>query len=325
MAAVGQAGWVEAFASPRLGHNERLERIGAEVKWYRFEKLLRRLQPEAAGRPPFDPLLMFKALLLAQLYDLSDAGLEEALNDRVSFRRFVGLSLDQEAPDHTTLCRFRNRLVGAGLAQRLFDEFNRQLDLRGVILRQGTMVDATLVQAQTRPPRGEDFETASDPDARFARKAGEAGSSYGYKAHVGVDSGTRLVRTAELTPANVNETVVADRLICWDERAVYADKAYAKQARRQALKAARIKDRIMHKSWGGGPAVTPWQRRHNRLISPIRAEVETVFAVLKRRLGYRTVRYVGLIKNAAHLLVLLLAYNMRRAADLLAGPRAESV
>ena len=311
-----QLGLAEAFASTKLGRNERLERVAAEVKWYRFEKLLQKLEPEAAGRPPFDPLLMFKALLLQQWYALSDAQLEEALNDRVSFRRFVGLGLEADAPDHTTLCRFRNRLVEAKLIERLFAEFDRQIEGRGFVLKQGTMVDATLVEAACgRPPRGADAE-ATDPDARFAKKEGRSGSSYGYKAHVGVDQGTRLIRSAILTPANVNETVVADALIRGDERAVYADKAYAKQARRDWLKAAGIKDRIMHKSWGGGPAVGYWQQRRNTLIAVIRASVETVFAVLKRRMAYYRVRYIGLAKNAAHLLLLALAYNMRRASAL---------
>lgn len=317
MANKGSMGFVEAFASQRLGRNDRLDRIGAEVKWYRFEKLLRKLAPEGAGRPPYAPLTMFKALLLAQLYALSDAELEEALNDRVSFRRFVGLNLDDEAPDHTTICRFRNRLIAACLIERLFAEFDRQLEGRGLILKQGTMMDATLIEAaRRRPPRGTEEEDALDPDARFAKKAGKPGAAYGYKAHVGVDRGTRLIRAAVLTPANVNETMVADRLIRFDERAVYADKAYAKEARRERLKASGIKDRIMHKSWGGGPKLTPWQRRRNALIARRRAEVETIFAVFKRRMRYRAVRYVGLIKNAAHLLLLAIAYNMRRAVDL---------
>ena len=311
-----QRSFVEAFASTKLGRNDRLERVAVQVKWYRFEKLLQKLEPDAAGRPPFDPLVMFKALLLQQWYVLSDAQLEEVLNDRVSFRRFLGLSLEADAPDHTTLCRFRNRLVAAGLAERLFAEFDRQIEGRGLVLKQGTMVDATLVEAaRRRPPRGEE-DQALDADARFAKREGEKGSSYGYKGHIGVDQGTRLIRSAVLTPANVNETTVADALIRFDEQAVYGDKAYAKRERRERLRAAGIKDRIMHKSWGGGPALTHWQKRRNALIAPIRASVETVFAVLKRRMAFARVRYVGLIKNAAHFLLLALAYNMRRAAAL---------
>jgi IS5 family transposase len=310
------ASFVEAFASTKLGRNDRLERVATQVKWYRFEKILRKLEPDGPGRPPIDPLMMFKALLLQQWYALSDAELEEALNDRVSFRRFVNLSLEADAPDATTLCRFRNRLVEQKLAERLFAEFDRQLEAGGLVLKQGTMVDATLVEAaRTRPAPGKEGD-ALDPDARFAKREGKSGASYGYKGHLGVDQGTRLIRSAVLTPANVNETTVADELIRFDERSVYADKAYAKQARRAQLRACGIKDRIMHKSWGGGPPLTYWQKRRNALISPIRASVETVFAVLKCRMSYARARYVGLAKNAAHFLLLALAYNMRRAAAL---------
>lgn len=309
-----QGSFVEAFASRKLGRNERLERVAAEVKWYRFEKLLRKLEPEGAGRPPFEPLLMFKALLLQQWYALSDAQLEESLNDRVSFRRFLGLGLDADAPDHTTLCRFRNRLVETGLIERLFAEFDRQIADRGLALKQGTMIDATLIEAACgRPPLG---KIAQDLDAAFAKKQGKPGATLGYKAHIGVDQGTRLIRSALLTAANVNETEVADSLIRGDERAVYADKAYDTKARRAWLKAAGIKDCIMHRPNKHHPVLPARLARRNALIAPIRASVETVFAVLKRRMQFVRARYIGLKKNAAHLLMLAIAYNMRRVAGL---------
>ena len=312
-----QLSLVDALMSRKVGRNERLDRIAAAVKWYRFEKLLRRAKAaDGPGRPPWDGLLMLKALLLQQWYGLSDLETEEALNDRVSFRRFCGLSFEDAAPDHTTICRFRNWLAAAGLAEKIFAEFDRQLEAAGLVLKRGTMVDATLVEAaRTRPPKGGE-EEAGDPDAAFAKREGKPHAAYGYKAHVGVDEGTLLIRAARLTPANVNETTVADELIRFDECAVYADKAYATHARRALLKSCGIKDRIMHKTWGGGPIVTRWQHRHNDLIAVVRGRVETVFATLKRRMAYRQVRYVGLAKNAAHFLILALAYNMRRAAAL---------
>ena len=309
-----QLGFLGAFAAANLGRNDRLDRIADVLKGYRFEKLLKKLEPEGPGRPPFDAMMMFKALLLAQFYNLSDAGLEEALNDRVSFRRFVGLGLDMITPDHTTFCRFRTRLSEAGLLARLFDEFDRQLCASGLILKRGTIVDATLVEAAASRPRGDG--QSSDEDAAFAKKEGKAGSTYGYKAHIAIDQGSELIRAAVLTPANVNETSVADQLIRFDEKAVYGDKGYAKAERRRMLRAKGIKDRIMHKSWGGGPQLTAWQTLHNRLIVPIRSRVETVFAIFKRHMGYRRVRYIGLARNQGQLFLLAIAYNLRRASVL---------
>ena len=317
MADRDQLSLAEALVSGKVGRNAVLERLAGEVKWYGFEKLLSRLKADGPGRPPYDPLLMLKALLLQRWYCLSDAELEEALNDRVSFRRFLGLSLKDAAPDHTTLCRFRNRLIEADLAEKVFAEFERQLDARGLLLKHGTMIDASLIASPHRPPAvGGPAESVADPDAALTARKGRPGTHYGYKVHVGVDLGSRLIRAALLTPANVNDTVPADRLVSGDEAAVYADKGYAKRERRNWLKSLGIKPRIMHKSWGGGPALSRWQRRHNALIAPIRAEVEGVFATLKRWLGYHAVRYRGLARNTGQLMLLALAYNMRRSLKL---------
>jgi IS5 family transposase len=311
-----QLGFGDGWISSKVGQNATLERLAAEVKWYRFEKLLAGLRPQGAGRPPFSPLLMLKALLLQQWYALSDADLEEAINDRVSFRKFLGLALEDAAPDHTTLCRFRNKLADEGLADKLFAEFARQLDARGLILRHGTMIDASLVATPFRPASSDGARPAADGDAALTARKGRKGMHYGYKIHAGVDQRSRLIRRVLLTPANVNDTVPADDLVVGDERAVYADKGYAKRARRASLRVRGIKARIMHKSWGGGPSLTHWQKQHNRLIAPIRAEVEGLFATLKRWFRYDRVRYKGLHRNASHLLVLSMAYNMKRALKL---------
>lgn len=311
-----QLGFGDGWVSAKVGQNAMLERLSAEVRWYRFEKLLARLEAQGPGRPPYPPLLMLKALLLQQWWGLSDADLEEALNDRMSFRRFIGLGLEDAAPDHTTLCRFRRRLAEAGLAERMFGEFERQLETRGLILKRGTMIDASLVETPHRPPSADGTRPAVDPEAALTARKGKPGTHYGYKVHAGVDQGSRLIRRLALTPANVNDTVPADGLVCGDERAVYADKGYAKRARRVWLKSRGIKPRIMHKSWGGGPVLTRWQERANRLIARQRAEVEGVFATLKRWLGYARVRYRGLARNTSHLHLVGLAYNMKRALRL---------
>jgi IS5 family transposase len=303
--------------APGLGVNAKLEKIEGLVKWYRFEKLLGRVRPGESGRPPYPALSMFKALLLQQWYGLSDPGLEEALSDRLSFRRFCGFALDETTPDETTICRFRQALIAAGLRDRLLEELTRQLERRGLLLKQGTMIDATLVAAQAAPPSlaaGPGAKSPNDPDADWTRQNGK--SHFGYKAHLAMDQGSRLIRRALLTPAKVYESEVADALICGDERAVYADRAYEHKDRRRRLKALGIKDRIMHRSHKNQPALPRWQQRRNALIAPIRATIEHLFGVMKRGYGYRRVRYFSLARNALQLELLCLAINLRRAAVL---------
>ena len=313
----GQLGFTEAFMAPGLGANATLERIDGLVKWYRFEKLLKRVRPGETGRPPYPALKMFKALLLQQWYGLSDPGLEEALSDRLSFRRFCGFALDAGTPDETTLCRFRQALIAAGLSQKLLAELNRQLDKRGLILRTGTMIDATLVAAQAHPPgfaAGRAAKSPVDGDADWTRQRGT--SHFGYKAHVAMDEGSGLIRRALLTPAKVYESEVADALIFGDERAVYADRAYERKDRRARLKAMGIKDRIMHRSHKNQAGLPHWQQRRNHLIAPIRARVERLFGLMKRSYGYRRVRYYSLQRNALQLELMCIAINLRRASVL---------
>ena len=260
---------------------------------------------------------MLKALLLQQWYGLSDPGLEEALGDRLSFRRFCGFELDAPTPDETTLCRFRQALIAAGLQDRLLAELNRQLEQHGLLLRRGTMVDATLVAAQAAAPgmkQGAGAKSVVDPDADWTRQGGKA--HFGYKAHLAMDQGSCLIRRAILTPAKVYESEVADALILGDERAVYGDRAYEQKERRRDLKARGIKDRIMHRRTKHQPLLPYWQQRRNRLIAPIRSTIEHLFGVMKRCYGYRRVRYFSLARNALQLELLCCAINMRRAAVL---------
>lgn len=307
----------ESWLSPRLGRNVRLERIGQVFDWGAVERLVSGVYSARSGRPSWPPLMMVKALLLQQWYGLSDPGLEEALGDRLSFRRFVGLSLDQGSPDHSTLSRFRKVLRDRGLDRALFEEVERQLGARGLLVKSGTLMDATLVEAAVKKPGGPaGARSPVDPDADWTRKNGK--SCFGYKAHIGVDEGSGLIRRAELTAAKIADSLVADALVCGDERAVYADKAYEHKDRRRRLKAAGIKDRIMHRSHKNQARLPHWQAVRNRLISPIRSAVERVFGTFKRTYGYRRVRYRGLEANLLHLRFLCIAFNLRKAGTLLA-------
>ncbi len=314
----GQGDLVEALLPSGLGRNARLERIATALDWSAVEALVASIYAARTGRPSYPPLVLVKALLLQHWYGLSDPGLEEALSDRLSFRRFVGLGSGEGTPDHSTLSRFRKRLRAAGLDAALMDEIARQLDAQGLVLKTGTLLDATLVEAQVRRPsleQGAGAPSPKDQDATWTQKGGR--SHFGYKAHVAVDAGSGLVRRVVLTPAHVNESLVAEALITGDERAVYGDKAYENKHRRARLKAQGIKDRILHRSHKNQAGLPPWQARRNRLIGPIRAGVERVFGTLKRLYGYTRVRYCGLAANATQLYLLACAYNLRRAIVLM--------
>ena len=321
-----QAGFAEAFMHPSVGRNRRLEEFSQHLDWEPLEQLLAEMRPGKRGPPPFPALLMFKALLLQQWYGLSDPGLEEALSDRMSFRRFVGLNADQAAPDHSTLWRFRQALSAQGLDQAVFEAVSLQLDGAGLIVRQGTLIDASLVPAASRPPKkpepGELEPGASllvgaprEPDANWTRRGGKR--FFGYKAHVAMDRGSQLIRRVRLTPASVNDTTPADDLILGDEAEVWADKAYDSHERRARLKAARVKNRIMRRGNKHHPE-TRWCERRNTLIGKVRGRVETAFAILKSHYSLRRARYRTLIRNQADLVLACLAMNLRRALILTA-------
>jgi IS5 family transposase len=308
----GQLGFGETLASGR-GRNLALERVAGLVDWGAIEALLSGLRQDGPGKPGYRPLLLFKALLLQAWYGLSDSELEYRLGDSLAFGRFAGLSLEDEVPDHTTLCRFRNRLIAARLLETLFAELDRQLEAAGLVLKTGTLLDATLIEtgAARRPPKGQEAE-AGDPDAAFAKRSGKPGSTYGYKAHVGVDQGSGLIRSVITTPANVNDTVVADALIRGDEKAVLADAAYHTHAREQALKGKGVKARLMRRPSKHHPKLPPRLARLNRLIARRRAAVETTFATWKRRMGLSAIRYRGLVKAQGQILLVAMAFNLRR-------------
>ena len=180
-----------------------------------------------------------------------------------------------------------------------------------MILKRGTMLDATLIEAvSTRPKEG---RPGRDADAGFARRQGKPGSTYGYKAHVGVDEGSGIIRRVITTAANVNDTTPADELICGDEKAIWADAAYHTHARQRALQDRGMKPRLMRRPNKHHP-LPARLKRYNRLIARRRAQVETTFATLKRRMGLVQIRYIGLTKATAQVLLAAMAFNLRRWA-----------
>ncbi len=313
-----QLSLADALVDRRLGSNPRLERIDGLIDWSRLEPVLSDVRSGETGRPPYPALMMVKAHYLAVLYDLSDPGLEEALLVRLDFRRFCGLSLEDATPDETTICRFRQAAAAAGALERCLCEINRQLDARGLMLKKGTLMDATIVSATHRPPRPEAGMGAThpkEPGADWTKKNGK--SHFGYKLHVGVDEGSGLIRKAVFTPARIQDNEVAEQLICGDERAVYADRIYESRARRAGLKQRGIKDRIMHRRHKYMPVLPPWMALRNKLIARRRAPVEAVFSALKRIYRKGRTRCHSLAANAADFIAFATVFNLRRAANVL--------
>ena len=311
---------VEAFLDPRLGANARLARIDGLIDWGRLAPLAGKLRSGQTGRPPYDALSMLKALYLQALYDLSDPGLEEALLDRLSFRRFCGFALDGGTPDETTLCRFRLAAAQAGVIEACFTEIGAQLSAKGLILKKGTLLDATIVQAtHAAPAREAGLGKAHprEPGADWGKKNGKA--HFGYKLHVGVDAGSGLIRKALVTSARVQDVEMAPVLVTGDEAAVYADRGYESKAHRAQLLAQGIKDRIMHRRHKHIAVLPAWQQRRNALIARRRAPVEAVFSAMKRLYGKARTRCHSLAANAADLIAFATVYNLRRATIITAG------
>jgi IS5 family transposase len=311
---LGQLSLADGLVEGGAGRNRQLEKIAALVDWAAFEQLLGQVYAAPVGRPSYGPVVLLKCLLLQQWYRLSDPGLEEALSDRLSFRRFVGLALADPVPDHSTLSRFRAELVRRDLTGRLLAELNRQLDQRGLMVKSGTLIDASLVEADCRRPnKGEPKERRSDQDASWNAMKDEP--LFGYKMHLAVDQGSGLVRQAILTPGHVSDKTPFIDLIQGDEQAVYADRGYDGWWYRQELAERGIADGIMASSYWRRPLDAKGRAR-NRTLAPLRAPIERSFAILKRWYGYRRVRYRSLARNTLQLQLLALALNLRRALAL---------
>ena len=307
------------------GGNAVLEKVSDFVDWGEIARLLAGLRDGPMGAPGYPSLMMFKALLLQRWYALSDPALEEALKDRLSFRRFVGLPLTDTIPDHSSLWRFREAM-GPELCERVFAEIGRQIEGAGFVLKQATLIDASLVPCAVNAPRRPDkplppdedgkpasklVKTELDPDAAWTKKEGKY--YFGYKLHAAMDKTSRIIRRIAFTPANVNESQAADRLICGDEQIVYADKAYDSHARRRLLKDAGIKNGIMRRGHPRRP-LTRAEVCHNNRVSKHRGAIEPLFSLFKNVYGFSRARYRGLARNTTAILLAAIAINLKRIA-----------
>jgi IS5 family transposase len=286
------------------------------------------------GRKPWPSETMLRVLLLKRLYNLSDEQTEYQLRDRLSFLRFAQLGLGDEVPDSRTIWLYGEQLSKADGARKLFDAFNQQLLARGLMAKEGILVDATLVEVpRQRNTREENAtikqgETPSDwkkqprklaqkdVDGRWTKKGDQV--FYGYKDHVKTTEKTKFIADYVPTPANVADPVVAPQLIGETDRdaCLQADAAYSGKPLAEYLAANGVRNHVHEKGTVNHP-LTEEQKQANRKKSRIRARVEHPFAYMEQSLGGIYNRCVGMIRNAHQIGMMNLAYNLCRSVQLL--------
>ena len=295
------------FAGAERGRSAGLDELDAVLDWTRLERDLAGIYAAAKGEPAWPPLALFKALLLGLWHDLSDVRLAEALDDRASFRRFCGFSLREPTPERTAFVRFRAELVRRGLEAKLLAAVVRQLEARRLVVRGGTLVDATVVRAASR----DDDEAGWNAYAR-------GGPVKGYEAHISTDEAGGIVRKVAVTPANLQDCRGLEAVLPKRPGRVWADAAYDQVASRDRIRAAggtaRVCWRINPRS---RPAYNAAKRAWNATIRPVRARIEKVFGTAKRSYGLGRARYLGLARTSLQAHLTAIAYNLRRAANLL--------
>jgi IS5 family transposase len=328
--ATGQSSFAD-FAVSGLGGPKTaalLERLGAALPWrdlvapvLKLPEYARYIEdPSRPGERPIDPVVMLRCLMLAKWYNLSDAQLEEQLMDRISFRRFVGLSQLDRTPDETSFVRFRARLRDANLDQAIFDAILRHIKGQGLLVNQGSIVDATIIEQSTGRKTGEKDDdgndlTTRDPEASFTKKNDTR--YHGYKMHAATDL-SGVITGVVVSTASHHDSQHIDELIVNETRAVFADSAYSDAARRERLEKRGVLPAIIYKRKRGQAKLSPWQKKWNRRVSKVRALGEHPFAWMKRLMNFTRCRYRGLRRNTFDFIVTAAAYNVRRAVSLAA-------
>ncbi len=276
-----------------------LERMEALIPWARLEKKIARYYAKTGtqgGRPAYPLSAMLRVHCLQLFYNLSDPALEDALYEVESMRRFAGLKLDR-IPDETTILNFRHLLERHGLGKKLFKEINAHLQEQGLMLREGTIVDATIIAA---PSSTKNASAERDPQMHQTRKGKQY--YFGMKLHVGVDESLGLIHSVETTPAHVADIAVADKLLHGDEKNVWGDAGYQGIGRRQEHSERVVNWFIaMRPGKRAQLPVTSLLAQAEKAKASIRAKVEHPFRYIKLLFGYHKVRYRGLAKNSNRL------------------------
>jgi IS5 family transposase len=286
------------------------------------------------GRPPFDKLILFKALIIQSLYNLSDDQLEYQIVDRASFKRFLGLKKSDKVPDSKTFWAFREQLIDKGVIESLFETFNATLDSMGVFANEGKMIDASFVEApRQRNSREENKhikETGTAPeswqekphklcqkdvDARWTKKNNIP--YYGYKNHVKSDTKTKLIEKYEITDASVHDSQVVEDLLTENDEGqpLYADSAYTGADQEKIYKNKKVISRVHEKGYRNN-SLTEEQKASNKEKSKTRVRVEHIFGFVENSMGGSFVRTVGIARAKAKIGMINLTYNICRCVQL---------
>ncbi len=317
-----QAELVLNLTTKRTRKREFLAEMERVVPWAALIALIAPYAPEGKrGRPPFAVETMLRIHFMQQWFTLSDPAMEEALHDVPLFREFAGLNWDTAVPDETTILRFRRLLEEHKLSAQILAVVNELLSAKGLLLRAGTVVDATLIAA---PSSTKNASGQRDPEMHQSKKGNQW--YFGMKAHIGVDADSGLVHTVRGTAGNINDVLEANTLLHGKETQAWGDAGYQGADKRPDAKAI-VRWNI---------AMRPGKRRDldksrlvdelteqlERLKASIRAKVEHPFRVIKRQFGHVKVRYRGLAKNTAQLHTLFALSNLWMARRALMGSQA---
>lgn len=282
-----------------------MERV---MPWDKLIGLIRPHYPtmgEQGGRPPIPLERMLRVYCLQLWFSLSDPGVEEALYDSDTMRRFVGVDLGSEAPpDESTVCKFRHLLGQHDMSARVLKIVNRHLASRGLKVSNGTIVDATIIEA---PSSTKNQDGERDPEMHQVKKGEQW--YFGMKMHIGVDSRTKLIHTVQVSAANVADKDALEHLLHGKERRVWGDQAYRGQSKILARVAPMARD-LTNQAFRHNGLIDERIREANRLKSKVRARVEHVFGTIKRVFGFRKVRFRGLFKNRHHARMLAALANV---------------
>jgi IS5 family transposase len=279
------------------------------VPWKRLCALIAPFYPKPGkGRPPLPLERMLRIHFLQHWFNLSDPAAEEALYESPTMRAFAGIDLGAEpAPDESTILRFRHLLEAHELSARIFEDVLAHLEEKGLKVTTGTIVDATIIHA---PSSTRNKDKARDPEMHQTRKGNQW--YFGMKAHIGIDSKTKLIHAVAATPANVHDGEVLGDLLHGDETRVWGDQAYRGKRAVIAGHAPKARD-FTNKRYRHRGVVDEVERARNRTKSKVRARVEHVIGIVKRVFGFAKVRYRGLAKNADRLFVACALANLTTA------------